>query len=139
MATKRLQLKLVTPVETLFDQEVDSVVVNTAAGEITVLPHHSRLVSILEPGELRVRDGEEEFPLAVYGGTLEFSDNRLVILADAAEKAHDIDLEAAEQRAAELAKELETQEEMDITTYNSLAKQLQKERAKLAIGKKWRG
>ncbi len=138
MANERLQFKFVTPVETLFDQEVDQVIVNTTAGEITVLPDHSPLVSVLEAGELIVKDGEKDFPLAVYSGTLEVSDNTLIILADAAENAHDIDLDAADKRAKELAQELETQEEMDITTYNTLMKQLQKERAKLMVGRKWR-
>ncbi|PIW37140.1 MAG: ATP synthase F1 subunit epsilon [Candidatus Kerfeldbacteria bacterium CG15_BIG_FIL_POST_REV_8_21_14_020_45_12] len=138
MSTDRLQLKLLTPVKTLFDQPVDQVVVNTQDGEITVLPNHSQLVSILMAGELLIKDGDKEFPLAVSFGTLEISNNTLVILADAADHAHDIDVEASEKKAAELAKELETQEEMDITTYNNLQRLLQKERAKLAVGKKWR-
>jgi F-type H+-transporting ATPase subunit epsilon len=138
MATDRLHLQLVTPVEQLFDQPVDQVIVPTRSGQITVLPHHASLVSILEPGELLVQDGEQEFPLAVAGGTIEISENRLVVLADAAERAHEIDVTAAEQRAAELAKELENQAQMSIEQYNSLLRQLELERAKLSVGNKWR-
>lgn len=136
MAT--LHLQLVSPVDTLFDQEVEQVIADTQAGQVTILPNHTHLVSVLKPGELLVRVDGEDTPLAVAGGTLQMSDNKLVILADAAEDAHNIDVEAAQARAQELAKELETQEEMDITTYNTLQKQLAAEQAKLRVANKWR-
>lgn len=134
----KLQFKLITPVETLYEQEVDQVIIPTTSGQITVLPHHTELVSILAPGELIIGDGTDQFPLAVTGGVLEISKNVLTILADSAEQPSDIDIEAAEKRANALAEELSTQEQMDITTYNLLVKQLQQEQARLSVGKKWR-
>ena len=80
--TNRLQLKMVTPVQTVFEQEVDGVSLPTRLGEITVLPQHTELVSILEPGELVVRDGNKTFPLAVSGGLIEVANNTLYVLAD---------------------------------------------------------
>lgn len=138
MSENKLQLKLVTPVDTIFEQDVDQVILPTEVGQITVLPNHTALVSILEPGELVVKDGEKEFPLVIAGGVIEISDNHLVILADSAEEPGEIDLAAAEERAKELAAELEQQEQMDITTYTLLQKQLAQEQARLQVGKKWR-
>lgn len=137
MAT--LHLQLVSPVETLFDQEVEQVIADTEAGQVTILPNHTHLVSILRPGELVVRMNGEDTAMAVAGGTIEMSENKLVVLADAVEGAHDIDVEAAQKRAKELAAELETQEQMDITTYNNLQRQLAAEQAKLRVANKWRG
>lgn len=138
MANDKLQFTLVTPSGTLESGLVDGVTIMTETGEITVLPWHSRLVSTLKPGELVVRDNGEERGLAVAGGVLEISDNTLRVLADSAEFPSDIDIEASEKRAAELAKELEEQEQMDITTYTTLQRSLEREQTKLAVGKKWR-
>ena len=134
----RLQFKLITPVETVFEQEVDSVTVPTSAGEITVLAHHTLLVSILQPGELVLHDGKEDKAVAVAGGVIEMHGNTLVVLADSAELPTDIDLEAAQQKAAQLAQDINTQTDMDLSTYNTMLRQLQHEQAKLSVGKKWR-
>lgn len=133
-----LHLQLVTPVDTLFDEDVEKVIADTEAGQITILPHHTHLVSILKPGEMIIQQNGEEKPLFVAGGTIEMSNNQLVILADAAENAHNVDLEAAEAKAKELAALLETEEEMDINTYNMLQQQLAAEQAKLRTATKWR-
>lgn len=138
MADTKLKLKVVTPAKTLFEDAVDQVILPTALGQITVLPHHTSLVSILEPGELVVTNGEEQFPLAVFGGIIEMQNNELVVLADSAAAPSEIDMENTRKRAEELAAELESQETMDISTYNALKRQLQQEQAKLHVGTKWR-
>ncbi len=134
----RLQLKMVTPVTTVFEQEVDGVTIPTRLGEITVLPQHTELVSILEPGELIVRDGAKQFPLAVSGGVIEMFNNTLYILADAAEHADQIDIAAAERRAQQLEQDLKERTDLDLTSYSLLQQNLAAERQRLAIGKKWR-
>ena len=138
MANTMLKFKMVTPVQTVFEQEVEQVIVTTEAGQITVLPDHSKLVSILQPGEMIVRENGQDTPMAVLGGFLEVSENQLVILADAAELPSDIDVTAAEQRAADLAKELESQEHMEVKTYTLLQKQLLAEQARIFVANKWR-
>jgi F-type H+-transporting ATPase subunit epsilon len=85
-----------------------------------------------------LRNDGEERGLAVAGGVLEISGNMLRILADSAELPSDIDIEATEKRARELAQELEKQEQMDVNTYKQLQRSLQQEQAKLQVGKKWR-
>lgn len=138
MATKTLHLKLITPVKTVFEQDVDSVSIPTRLGQITVLPTHDELVSIIEPGELIVRHAGKESPLAIAGGIVEVFDNTLAILADSAEHASDIDLEQAETRAKELAEELKSEVKLDLTTYSVLERALQEEQARLLVAKKWR-
>lgn len=139
MATAtRLQFKMVTPVQTVFEQEVDGVSLPTRLGEITVLPQHTELVSILEPGELVVRDGDKTFPLAVSGGLIEVANNTLYVLADSAQHATDIDLAAAEARTQQLEQDLKDQTTLDLNTYSLLQRQLAEERARLHVAKKWR-
>lgn len=135
---QRLQLKMVTPVRTVFEQDVDGVTIPTTLGQITVLPHHVNLVSILAGGELIVRDGDKQFPLAITGGILEVCDNILYILADAAEHATEIDIDAAELRAKQLEQDLKERTDLDLTSYSLLQRNLEAERLRLTIGKKWR-
>lgn len=138
MATKTLHLKLITPVKIMFERDVDSVSIPTRLGQITVLPTHDEIVSILEPGELIVRHEGKNFPLAVTGGIVEVFENTLAILADSAEHANDIDLERAETRAKELARKLKSEVRLDFTTYSLLERELAAEQARLNVAKKWR-
>lgn len=138
MANEKIQLQLVSPSGMIFDEPVDGVIIMTEMGQITVLPWHSPLVSILEPGEMIVQNDGTERAFAIAGGVLEISENVLRILADSAEMPNDIDIEKSEQRAKELAKELQEKEKMDITSYNMLLRSLQQEQARLQVGKKWK-
>lgn len=133
-----LQLKLVTPAAIIFEQAVERVILPTTTGQITVLPEHTDLVSILEPGELIVHTATEQFPLAVAGGVLEVYGNTLYVLVDAAEHASDIDIAAAEQQAQQLEQQLKTQTDLDLSTYSILVNQLEHQRIRAQIGKKWR-
>lgn len=95
MAT--MQFEMVTAERLIFSGEVDSVVAPGAAGELGILPHHAPLLTTLQPGELCIRQGGQEQFLAVTGGFLEVLDNRVTVLADAAEQADEIVLERAEE------------------------------------------
>lgn len=137
-ASQKLHIKVITPASTLFEEDVDGVIVPTAAGQITVLPNHTYLVSILSAGELVLLTKDEQRAVAVAGGTIEMFENTLIILADSAVHPDDIDVEEAKQRAEELAKEIAEQTTMDLSTYHRLEKMLEHERAKLAVAQKWR-
>jgi len=80
-------------------------------GQLGILPHHAPLMTILQAGELIVRRGGEEDTLAISGGFLEVRPDRVIILADQAERAEEIDIdraEAAKKRAEErLSKKVE--------------------------------
>jgi F-type H+-transporting ATPase subunit epsilon len=103
MATTRLEI--VTAEGVVFSDDVDVVVAPGVEGQLGVLPHHAPLMTTLMPGELVVRKGGEEFSLAISGGFLEVRPDRIIILADAAERAGEIDVaraEEAKRRAEEL-------------------------------------
>lgn len=89
--------EMVTAEKLLFSDQVESIVAPGEAGELGILPHHAPLLSILKSGELRVtQDGQEQF-ISITGGFLEVLDNKVTVLADAAEHAHEIELERAEE------------------------------------------
>lgn len=92
----KLQLVVVTAEGESFSGEVDIVVAPGEIGEFTVLPSHARLISNLVPGVLRFDQDGNSVSLALTGGFLEVSDNRVTVLADAAERDDAIDLERAE-------------------------------------------
>jgi F-type H+-transporting ATPase subunit epsilon len=105
MATTRLDI--VTAERVVFSEDVDVVVAPGVEGQLGILPHHAPLMTMLMPGELWVRKGGEEFSLAISGGFLEVRPDRIIVLADAAERAEEIDLaraEEAKRRAEELLK-----------------------------------
>jgi F-type H+-transporting ATPase subunit epsilon len=81
----------------VFAGEVDMVVAPGADGVMGILPHHSPLFSTLKVGELKVRRGADEEIFAVSGGLIEVRPDRIIILADAAERADEIDVARAEE------------------------------------------
>jgi len=92
-----IKLDIVTAEREVFSDEVDVVVVPGVEGQLGILPHHAPLMTMLQPGELLVRKGGEEFCIAVTGGFIEVRPDRVIILADAAERAEEIDVARAEE------------------------------------------
>ena len=99
-----MQLEIITAERVLFDGEVDAVVAPGSEGELGILPHHAPLMTMLQAGELRYRIGDEETYFALSGGFMEVTSNRVTVLADAAERADEID-EARAQEAMSRAQE----------------------------------
>ena len=106
MAT--LRLDIVTAEQVVYSEDVDVVVAPGAEGQLGILPHHAPLMTMLQPGELLVKKGGEELSMAITGGFLEVRPDRVIVLADAAERAEDIDIaraEEAKRRAQQRLKE----------------------------------
>ncbi len=100
-----IRLEIVTAERVVFSEDVDVVVAPGVEGQLGALPHHAPLMTMLEPGELLARKGGEEIALAISGGFLEVRPDRIIVLADAAERAEEIDIaraEAAKERAKKL-------------------------------------
>ncbi|MDB5067793.1 MAG: F-type H+-transporting ATPase subunit epsilon [Chloroflexi bacterium] len=117
----KLQVELVTAEGRLLSREADFVVAPGVEGELGVLPKHIPLLTPLRPGEVMVRnDGDEEF-LFVAGGFLEVLPDKVVILADAAERAEDIDQARAEEARKRAQQLLEEQREGVDTAAAALA------------------
>ena len=99
-----MKLDVVTAERVVYSGEVDAVVAPGKEGQLGILPNHAPLMTILQPGELLARKGGEEISLAIAGGFLEVRPDHIVVLADAAERADEIDIaraETAKQRAEE--------------------------------------
>ncbi len=110
MAT--LRLEIVTPEKMIFSDDVDTILAWGVEGQLGILPHHAPLMTILQPGDLVFRKGGQEEALTISGGFLEVRPDKVIILADACERAEEIDLaraEAAKQRAQEALKTAATQ------------------------------
>ncbi len=100
----KIKFEIVTAERVVYSDEVDIVVAPGIEGQLGILPHHASLMTMLQPGELMVRKGTEEQSMFVSGGFLEVRGDMVVVLADAAERADEIDTaraEAAKRRAEE--------------------------------------
>jgi F-type H+-transporting ATPase subunit epsilon len=101
----KLTVEIVTGERVVFtENDVDMVVAKGTDGTLGILPKHAPLITTLAHGELRVKKGGSEQSLVVFGGFMEVTPDRVVVLADSAERAEEIDVaraEAARQRAQE--------------------------------------
>lgn len=102
-----IKLDIVTVERVVFSEDVDVVAAPGIEGQLGVLPHHAPLMSILLPGELLVRKGGTEFCLVITGGFLEVRPDRIIVLADAAERAEEIDITRAEEAKRRAKQRLE--------------------------------
>jgi F-type H+-transporting ATPase subunit epsilon len=102
------KIDIVTAERIVYSEEVDGVVAPGVEGQLGILPHHAPLMTILQAGELVVRKGGEEETMAISGGFLEVRPDHVIVLADQAERAEEIDAaraEAARRRAEERLKD----------------------------------
>ena len=109
-----IRLDIVTAERMVYSDDVDMVVAPGSKGQLGVLPHHTPLMTALLPGELRIKKGAEEVSLAISGGFLEVRPDRVVILADAAERADEIDVERAEAARKRARERLSQQRELGL-------------------------
>lgn len=105
MAT--IKLDVVTAEKVVYSDDVDIVIAPGIEGQLGILPQHSPLMTMLQPGELIARKGSEEFSLVVSGGFLEVRPDRVIVLADSAERAEEIDIARAEEAKSRAEKRLE--------------------------------
>jgi F-type H+-transporting ATPase subunit epsilon len=103
-----IQLEIVTPERLAYSDTVDAVVVPGSEGELGVLPHHAPLVSTLGVGELRIRKGGQEESFAIVGGFLQVRPDKVVVMAETADLAAEIDVQKAEEARREAERALET-------------------------------
>lgn len=103
---RTLICEVVTPERIVYTNEVEMVIAPTIDGEVGILPLHAPLVSVLRPGEVRVKwnDQKDVEWFAVSGGYIQVHEDKVIILADQAIPVSQIDVERA-QNAVELAKQ----------------------------------
>lgn len=135
-----IKFKIVTPEKTVVEEEVYQALLPIEGGEITILPNHIPYIGSLQAGEILLRHemNGEEMSLATSGGFVEFHDNTLVVLADTAERAEEIDLARAEE-AQERARVIMTERvRVDDEEYARVAAALEKEMARVRVARKHR-
>lgn len=116
MSTTRLEIATPDKGE-VFSQDITMLITRSIAGELGILPKHAPLLTELVPHALRIKDGGTETQLFISGGFMEVTPDKITILADAAEKPEDIDVErarAAYKRAEERVTTYKSKKDSDI-------------------------
>ena len=103
---RQLFCRVITPEQTIFDDEVDLVIARIADGEIGVLVDHAPTVSTVEIGDVRIQQGEEWSIYATSDGFFKVSENLVQILVEEAVPAGEIDVDEAENRVEEAERRL---------------------------------
>ncbi len=127
---RQLFCRIITPDQVVFDDEVDLVIARIADGEIGVLVDHSPLVSSVEPGAVRISQGDERLVYGTSDGFFKVSDNLVQVLVEEAVPASEIDVSEAEDRVEQAERELSQLPEED--------DEGQRERARAAIERRRR-
>lgn len=136
---KSIKFEIVTPEKVVLKQQVLQVTVPTEEGEITVLPEHIPLVSILKPGVLELKNLEKEIEIiSVSGGFIEVLRDKIVILADTAERAQDLNEELIVSAKAKAEKAKEEAMHKDHFDLSSVSTRLEVELARESALRKWR-
>lgn len=136
---KSIKFEIATPERVLLKEDILSVSVPTTSGEVTILPDHIPLISILKPGvlEIRLLNGETSL-MSVSGGFLEVLENKIVILADTAEKAEELDEQRIKDARLKAIEMRQSEKFKDDVEFADLAVRLEKELAREHTLNKWR-
>jgi len=134
-----LNLQVVTAERTIFNDDVDMVTAPGEAGEMGILPKHAPLLSSLKAGELRMRRGGEETYLAIGGGFIEVLNNRVIVLADTAERSEEIDLERAEAARRKAEQALQSRGEISVEQLAAAEAALRRAIVRIEVVRRRRG
>jgi len=121
-----LHLKIVTPENLIFDEEVSQVNVSTGQGTIGILPNHINLMARLAPGELVIKKSGKQNSMVIGDGFLQVANNVLIVMTDLATYATDINERAVEEakKRAEAALKQTLSDEEYVETLANLEKSL---------------
>ena len=105
-------LYIVTPEKEVVNTDIESVILPGQAGEMEILPEHTHMLSLLEPGVVIYKESSsnKERAVAIAGGTVEVKDNLVRLVSEVAERADEIDVERAEKALKAAEKKLSQEE-----------------------------
>ncbi len=132
----KLNLKIVTPTQEIFNETVDTVNAFTQSGEIGILPGHINLMTKLKPGELKIKKSGKLIHMATGDGFLQVSDNTVTVMTDMA-----IDEDSINEKAVEEAKkraESALTEKLSDEEYAETLATLEKSLAQLRVKRRHR-
>ncbi|MEW5985662.1 MAG: F0F1 ATP synthase subunit epsilon [Chloroflexota bacterium] len=130
-----IRCDIVTQERSVFSDQVDAVNLPGAEGRMGILPNHSPLLTALDYGEVVVRKGHDETYFAIGGGLAEIQPDHVIVLADSAEAAEEIDLERA-QHARERAEKAMKEGIVDQVRYAEIEAQLRRARIRIDVSLK---
>ena len=103
---RQLFCRVITPEEVIYDGEANLIIARIADGDLGVLVDHSPLVSTVEVGEVRIKEGDDQLVYATSDGFFKVSENLVQVLVEEAVSVEEIDIDAAETRVEEAEREL---------------------------------
>jgi F-type H+-transporting ATPase subunit epsilon len=109
----KIRLELATPYGTVFSDDVDEVTASGEAGEFGALTGHASFMTTLKIGTLTVKSGSDVHQFFVNWGFAEVAPDKIVVLADSAEVATDIDVERAMEARRRAEERLKKEEQID--------------------------
>jgi F-type H+-transporting ATPase subunit epsilon len=134
-----IRCEIVSQDRTVFQGDVDIVILPGAAGEMGILPHHAPVLTTLKYGIIKVRRNNQEELFAVAGGVAEVQPSIITILADAVENIEEIDIvraKAAKKRAEDALANLSPNEDRD--TYLVMEAALRRSNLRLDVVRRYR-
>ncbi len=136
---KLIKFEIVTPERTVLKETIRQLTVPTKAGEITILPDHIPLIATINPGViiLKKKDDNPEV-LFVSGGFVEVLKNKVIILADTAEMAEEIDMERAEEARLRAEQTMKEMKRADLESFTAVNAIIARELARTRAVKIWR-
>jgi F-type H+-transporting ATPase subunit epsilon len=133
-----IRCEIVSQDRTVFQGDVDIVILPGVAGEMGILPNHAPVLTILKYGVIKIRQGSKEELFAVAGGMAEVQPTIVTILADAAENIRDIDItraQAAKKRAEDALAKIKPD---DQDTYLRMEAALRRSNLRLDVARRYR-
>ena len=133
-----IRCEIVTQERLVFSKDVDSVNLPGIEGRMGILPNHSPLLTVLDFGEVMVRtEGEEEY-FAIGGGFAEVQPQKVIILADSAEQADEIDIQRAQEARERALKAMEEGVRQDPTAYALIEATLRRAEIRMDVSRRRR-
>ena len=116
---KLLDIEIVTAEKTIFSGQASLIQIPGIEGELGILPSHAPIITELDPGEVLIKNEKEVLSLVLSGGFVEVFNDRVTILADAAERTNEIDIEKTKE-AIEKAEKIVESKGSDIDIQKAL-------------------
>ena len=133
-----IHLQIITPEKVVFDDEVDQVSLPSTTGQITVLPHHTALISSIAPGELIYRKHQKEERLAAGFGFAQIAKDNVKVLVDLAAPEAEIEERKIEEARRQAEEALKQKHILSEEEYATAAANLQKALVQLKIKRRHR-
>jgi F-type H+-transporting ATPase subunit epsilon len=133
-----IRCEIVSQDRTVFQGDVDIVVLPGAGGEMGVLPHHAPVLTTLKYGVIKIRRNGKEDVFTVAGGVAEVQPEIVTILADAAENVQEIDMARAETARKRAEEALAKGSPIDGDAYLAMEAALRRSNLRLDVARRYR-